>query len=121
MPSYFVWLKYLSVSYSILISIFSCFQIRKFFFKWFGYGNRLLVMNQWEGIENLTCVTNNTICFRNGKQILDYLKVDPHQFTFNIVLLFLLTVIWRFLAFIALLTRAWKNRSSYSRFKTCPI
>jgi hypothetical protein len=63
-PSYFIWLRYLS---------------------WFGYANELLVVNQWSGVENISCPSNATtigmngpmFCFTKGEQIINYLKVKP--------------------------------------------
>lgn len=55
MPSYFVWLKYIS---------------------WFNYANELLQVNQWEGVGNITCASGNSRCLNNGKEVLEYFKME---------------------------------------------
>ena len=51
-PVYFIWLKYLS---------------------WLGYGNEILVINQWDNIRNITC--DREPCISNGTQIISYLNM----------------------------------------------
>lgn len=55
-PAYFEWLSYLS---------------------WFRYGNEALLVNQWEGVEDIICTRSNTTCPSNGKVILDTLNFSP--------------------------------------------
>jgi hypothetical protein len=51
-PVYFIWLKYIS---------------------WLGYGNEILVVNQWRDIVDIPCPDNglnSTRCYTNGKQVI---------------------------------------------------
>jgi hypothetical protein len=43
-PDYFIWLRYIS---------------------WIGYGNEILLINQWDGVTGITC-KNGTICPPGG-------------------------------------------------------
>jgi hypothetical protein len=54
---YFIWLKYLS---------------------WLGYANEVLLVNQWDGINEIKCSgKNETVClFKTGDDVLDFYKMD---------------------------------------------
>ena len=55
-PVYFVWLKYIS---------------------WFNYSNDVLLVNQWDGVPNISCDDlNSTSCFRNGEDVITYYEID---------------------------------------------
>jgi len=54
-PDYFIWLKYLS---------------------WLNYSNELLMLNQWDGVKNISCPTVNAGCLTTGTQILSKLNFD---------------------------------------------
>jgi hypothetical protein len=48
-PVYFIWLKYLS---------------------WLGYGNEILLINQWDGISGIACPANRTSCITEGSEVI---------------------------------------------------
>lgn len=82
-PVYFTWLSYLS---------------------WFRYANEALLINQWSGVENITCNSNSS-CPRNGRVVLETYNFSESDFTMDICSLFGLIAGFRFLAYIALLIR----------------
>ncbi|CAF0898548.1 unnamed protein product [Brachionus calyciflorus] len=85
-PKYFIWLRYLS---------------------WFSYSNELILINQWKGIQNISCPNGTTsFCFSNGEQIIDYYKIDQNNYRLNFGLLGVLIVVWRILTYIVLLIKA---------------
>jgi hypothetical protein len=51
-PVYFIWLKYLS---------------------WFLHGNEALSVNQWKGVQNITCRPEGG-CIESGDQVLEQLS-----------------------------------------------
>jgi ABC-type multidrug transport system permease subunit len=55
-PKYFLWLKYLS---------------------WLSYSNEAFLINQWHGLEGISCSQDSLRCFTTGKHVLDYLNIDP--------------------------------------------
>ena len=64
MPEWLVWLKYLS---------------------WFMYGNEALVINQWDGVEDIACKNINEnitdICpMPNGEMVLKTLGFEKVRF-----------------------------------------
>ena len=55
-PVYFLWIRYLS---------------------WLNYGNEVLVLNQWRGIDHIDCdAVNGTSCFRSGNDVIKSLKMN---------------------------------------------
>lgn len=52
-PDYFKWLSYLS---------------------WFKYGDEALLINQWEGVEEIACTRSNATCPRTGHVVLETLS-----------------------------------------------
>jgi hypothetical protein len=94
-PVYFIWLKYLS---------------------WFYYGNEALVINQWKNIDDIGCsngtdsnVGNATSCIRNGKVVIQSLNFNEDNFVRDILLLLALTLVLRFMAYLALLLKSRKR------------
>lgn len=87
-PIYLTWLKYLS---------------------WFSYGNEALLLNQWQGVKSIPCNTNQT-CFPNGQAVLSFLHYENGSITVNVVCLFALIVVYRILAFLALLTKTFRKQ-----------
>ncbi|XP_014478933.1 PREDICTED: ABC transporter G family member 3-like [Dinoponera quadriceps] len=91
-PSYFVWFSYLS---------------------WFRYGNEALLINQWAEIDSIECTRNNTTCPRSGHTVLQTFNFKEEDFWTDIVCLFSLIAVFRFLAFLALLSKTRRsNRKS---------
>ncbi|XP_049807634.1 protein white-like [Schistocerca nitens] len=84
-PSYFEWLSYLS---------------------WFKYGNEALLINQWSGVEEISCTRANSTCPSSGHVVLETLNFSEDDFSMDIISLFALIVVFRLLAFLALLARA---------------
>lgn len=98
-PVYFVWLKYLS---------------------WFYYGNEALMVNQWSNFGDLSCPdvkftlpgrngSEPTCLYKDGKAVLKNLNFDADRFGFDIVMLCVLLLAFRLLAYVALVVRARKR------------
>ncbi|KAK3882731.1 hypothetical protein Pcinc_012936 [Petrolisthes cinctipes] len=87
-PSWLTWLKYLS---------------------WFNYGNEALVMNQWRGVESISCNANQT-CFPNGEAVLSFLHFDQSSITSDIMCLFTLLLGYRIIAFFGLLSKTYRKQ-----------
>ncbi|XP_071442996.1 protein white [Hetaerina americana] len=83
-PVYFKWLSYLS---------------------WFKYGNEALVINQWEGIDSISCERDNNTCMHTGHIVLETLSFKEADFDLDIISLCCLLVLFRTIAFFALLLR----------------
>ncbi len=69
-PDYFIWLKYLS---------------------WLNYANELLMINQWDGVKNITCTTVGGGCLTTGAQVLSKLSFDTVIMKFSIFYLLIST------------------------------
>ncbi|XP_060575750.1 protein white-like isoform X2 [Ruditapes philippinarum] len=94
-PVYFIWLEYLS---------------------WFKYSNELLMVNQWDDVDMLSCDSNSTSpvdsChFHNGKQVILYLNYSKDNLWFNIGLLLAMLIVYRIIAFILLLVKARSSKT----------
>ncbi|XP_048753747.2 protein white-like isoform X2 [Ostrea edulis] len=88
-PVYLIWLKYLS---------------------WFSYGNEMMVLNQWDGVTNITC-SSNTRCISQGDTVIDSLSFDKDNFYLDLGLIFALLVGFRLISFITLYIRAKRSSS----------
>jgi len=88
------------------------------YISWFYYGYSALLVNQWSGVENISCPqkisetmggTNmtgvETACLTTGDQVLATLSIHESNFTRDILLLVTLAIVLRILAFLALLMR----------------
>ncbi|KAK1124574.1 hypothetical protein K0M31_005951 [Melipona bicolor] len=87
-PIYFKWFSYLS---------------------WFRYGNEALLINQWSEVESIECTRSNATCPKSGRMVLQTFNFKQEHFWTDIVCLFSLIVTFRFLAFLALLSKTWTN------------
>jgi len=95
-----VWIKYLS---------------------WFQYGFSALMINQWDGVENISCglpgISNSTTaapgpplaCISTGDQVLHTLSFEKDDFALDMIMLVVLSLAFRILAFIALYMKARKK------------
>nr|XP_012233125.1 PREDICTED: protein white isoform X1 [Linepithema humile] len=83
-PSYFVWFSYLS---------------------WFRYGNEALLINQWSEIDFIACTRSNVTCPKSGHTVLQTYNFKEANFWMDILCLFALILIFRFLALLALLSK----------------
>jgi hypothetical protein len=54
------------------------------YISWLGYANEILVVNQWEGIRNITCESGSPNCVTNGQQIIDSLDMKNVIFDTNL-------------------------------------
>ncbi|ROT66058.1 putative protein white [Penaeus vannamei] len=72
-PVYMIWVKYLS---------------------WFNYGNEALMINQWQGVSNLTCTGVKT-CFADGESILAHLGYSQDDLWWDVACLGVLIVVYR--------------------------
>jgi hypothetical protein len=87
-PKYFLWLKYLS---------------------WLSYSNEAFLINQWHGIEGIKCNPDSPRCFTTGKNVLDYLNIDPSDFFYVNSMLVFLSVGWRSLTYVVLLIKSYDS------------
>jgi len=85
---YFVWLKYLS---------------------WFLYGNEALAINQWENVDTIQCDAGDTNCPASGAVVLDTLNFSKDNFTMDVIMLFVLLILFRTTAFLALLSKTFRK------------
>lgn len=83
-PDYFKWLSYLS---------------------WFRYGNEALMINQWDGINDIMC-TRNITCPSSGDIILETFNFTASNFWWDILALVGLIVILRVGAYLFLLSKS---------------
>ncbi|XP_075237816.1 uncharacterized protein LOC142334036 [Lycorma delicatula] len=93
-PPYFKWLSNLS---------------------WFKYGNEALLINQWASVGNITCSRLNSTCPRDGHIILETFNFHESDYINDYVCLILLTIGFRFLAFLALLYRTYRRQTLTAR------
>lgn len=87
-PSYFKWLSYLS---------------------WFKYGDEALLINQWQGVDEIACTRSNATCPRTGHVVLETLSFHEEDFWLDIVNLGALIIAFRFFAFLSLLSRTMRS------------
>ncbi|XP_044732202.1 protein white [Chrysoperla carnea] len=87
-PFYFKWLSYLS---------------------WFRYGNEALLINQWEGINEIDCTRSNYSCPQSGHVVLQMYNFEEQHLPWDIISLLGLICLFRFLAFLALLSKTYKG------------
>nr|XP_031835364.1 protein white [Nomia melanderi]XP_031835365.1 protein white [Nomia melanderi]XP_031835366.1 protein white [Nomia melanderi] len=88
-PFYFKWVSYLS---------------------WFRYGNEALLINQWSQVESIACTRSNATCPKTGRMVLQTFNFKQEHFWPDIACLFSLIVAFRFLAFLALLSKTRRAR-----------
>ncbi|XP_014285221.1 protein white [Halyomorpha halys] len=88
-PPYFKWLSQLS---------------------WFKYGNEALLINQWEGVEKISCTRSNTTCPRDGHVILETYNFSEDNYLGDYLALVGLIIGFRILAFFALLSKTYSKR-----------
>ncbi|XP_071526749.1 protein white-like isoform X2 [Panulirus ornatus] len=79
------------------------------YLSWFSYGNEVLLVNQWEGVHNLTCTGVKT-CYPDGKAVLQRFGYSNSNVTKNLILLFVLIAFYHTLAFLFLLLRSRKSK-----------
>ncbi|XP_076242442.1 protein white isoform X3 [Calliopsis andreniformis] len=83
-PVYFEWFSYLS---------------------WFRYGNEALLINQWSKVDSIACTRSNATCPKTGRMVLQTFNFKEEHFWTDIACLFSLIIVFRFLAFLALLSK----------------
>lgn len=88
-PSYFEWFSYLS---------------------WFRYGNEALLINQWADVDTIECTRSNSTCPKSGRMVLQIFNFKQENFWMDIICLFCLIIAFRFLAFLALLSKTRRPR-----------
>uniref|UniRef100_A0AAR5QJ71 Protein white n=1 Tax=Dendroctonus ponderosae TaxID=77166 RepID=A0AAR5QJ71_DENPD len=87
-PIYFQWLAYLS---------------------WFKYGNEALMVNQWDNISSIQCPAGNSSCPKDGHVVLEVYSFASENLALDICSLFGLIILFRVLAFCALLWKTYKD------------
>ncbi|XP_011503805.1 PREDICTED: protein white-like [Ceratosolen solmsi marchali] len=88
-PLYFKWFSYLS---------------------WFRYGNEALLINQWSDVDMIACTKINVTCPKSGLMVLQTLNFKKDYFWLDICALLLLIIIFRIIAFLALLSKTLRKR-----------
>lgn len=83
-PVYFTWLSY---------------------FSWFKYGNEALLINQWSDIDHIDCTALNSTCPKSGEIVLEMYGFEKDKLFANIFALLILIIVFRFMAYLALLSR----------------
>ena len=101
-PDWLIWMQYLS---------------------WFRFGNEILIVNQWSAQGNITCeyetqtvkTTNisTSRCFSSGQDVIDSLSYSKDRLYFDYIMLIVLTIGFRVMAFIALWIRARETKRKY--------
>ena len=74
------------------------------YLSWFKYSYELLLINQWVGVR-IECrvKSDGTGClFADGRQLLEYYGMSEHHVTFDVIMLFILLISFRFLGYLAL-------------------
>nr|AHK05665.1 ATP-binding cassette transporter sub-family G 75152 [Tigriopus japonicus] len=107
-PSYLIWIRYISLYY---------------------YGNEAFNINQWSGVTNITCDSDRhesrlfkpltaiidpyhairrdpAACAETGEEVLDFYHFHKNNLWFDIIMLAILSLSFRILAFLALLNKA---------------
>ncbi|XP_025202813.1 protein white [Melanaphis sacchari] len=74
-------------------------------FSWFKYANEGLQVNQWADIDVINCNRANTTCPRSGHAVLESNNFLESNITMDIASLFILIIVFRFMAFLSLLVR----------------
>lgn len=91
-PDWLSWLQYLS---------------------WFKYGFETLVVNQWDGYENIACTPRENRtgvpCINNGNEAITYLALDKDNVMIDIYALLALAVGFRMISFLFLLRKAYRR------------
>nr|CAD7410475.1 unnamed protein product [Timema cristinae] len=87
-PIYFKWFSYLS---------------------WFKYANEALLINQWEGVEQIDCTASNITCPKNGLVVVETLNFSFENLDMDMLSLAGLIIGLRFLAYLALLSRTYRS------------
>jgi len=77
------------------------------YFSWFRFSNEALLINQWENVNYIECNRPvNQTCFRNGAQVLESFNFSTENFLYDIILLIAQLLVYRFIAYLALVIRA---------------
>ncbi|XP_043270410.1 pleiotropic drug resistance protein TUR2-like [Venturia canescens] len=92
-PPYFKWFSYLS---------------------WFRYGNEALLINQWSDVESIACTRSNATCPKTGSMVLQTFNFREEDFWVDIISLVSLIIAFRFLAFLALLSKTLRSKFVYN-------
>jgi len=87
---------------------------------WFKYSNSALLINQWSGVEKISCPSTPSNhsshdipppCITTGEQVIRQYSFQDDTLWFNIVMLAVLAVTLRILAFIALLAKTYRKKN----------
>ena len=57
---------------------------------WIGYGNEILLINQWKGIQNITCETNPLKpipCLNDGAEVLKEAKMNEVKILYSEIII----------------------------------
>lgn len=87
-PLWLDWMKYLSLWY---------------------YGFEALSINQWRDVEYINCEIPGIECLENGQDVLKNLNFDETRLLFDVVMLGVLAIGFRFIGFMGLLYRGKRN------------
>ncbi|CAF0966239.1 unnamed protein product [Rotaria sordida] len=85
-PNWLIWIKYLS---------------------WMYYSNEMALINQWKDVQSLECnQKDNTTCYHNGTDIINYYGFNKNNYYRNLGLLFALFGTFQIISLVVLLLRA---------------
>ncbi|CAG0879464.1 unnamed protein product [Darwinula stevensoni] len=87
-PSYLIWVKYIS---------------------WFYYGNEILMINQWKGVEKIEC-GESFACPRNGDEVIASLNFDKDNELRDWLMLLVLMMAFRIIGVLVLHIRASRRK-----------
>jgi len=86
------------------------------YISWFHYSYEAVLINQWSGVDSISCsvedmdnLQQSGLCIRSGQEVLDELNFKEGNFYFDILMLAVLAVGLRMMAFFALLFKTRRN------------
>jgi len=93
------------------------------FFSWFLYSYEALLINQWSGVDNISCkeegkegvMHQSDYCLRSGQEVLEERNFHEENFYFDLLMLTILVIGLRMLAFLALLFKTKRGGTSCLR------
>ena len=64
------------------------------YISWFYYGYSALMINQWDGVQDIACQSNSTeACIRTGEDVLRQLNIDEVRYWVDF---YILTLRWEY-------------------------
>ncbi|KJH52524.1 ABC transporter, ATP-binding protein [Dictyocaulus viviparus] len=76
------------------------------FLSYFGYAYESLAVNEWSHVERIYGCEPPMRCYKNGSDVIKHLSFSPQNMWINVVILFLMIFIFRFIGFASLSIKA---------------